>query len=258
MRSTLRKLNWVASQQFGVDIRRLVKSPLGLARYMRDLIKFTRSNTNSLRFQPCLHDWWEQAGAIDNEYFWQDLFVARMIHQRSPSRHVDVGSRLDGFVAHLATFMDVEVLDVRKLDVKVPGVVFRQADLMDSTALPEQCSPSVSCLHAIEHFGLGRYGDPINDKGLELGLANLSKIVEREGHLYLSCPIGDNVAYFNAHRAVHPHHIQSEAKKVQLELVEWWVFDSANKAILSQAQPPSSYETRSAETLAIYLFKKMG
>jgi hypothetical protein len=257
MRSTLRKLNWIASQQFGVDIRRLAKSPFGLARYVRDLITFTRSNASPLRLQPCLHDWWEQAGAIDNEYFWQDLFVARMIHQKQPARHIDVGSRLDGFVAHLATFMEVEVLDVRKLDVQVPGVSFRQADLMDSRGLPEQSSPSVSCLHAIEHFGLGRYGDPINGRGLELGLANLSKILAAQGHLYLSCPIGENVAHFNAHRTVHPHHIEMEAKKVGLELAEWWVFDSRAKKINPQTQTPSSYQAKSDETLGIYVFKKM-
>ena len=29
---------------------------------------------------------------------------------------------------------------------------------------------SLSCLHTLEHFGLGRYNDPINVKGFEIGL----------------------------------------------------------------------------------------
>ena len=43
----------------------------------------------------------------------------------------------------------------------MPGVVFRQADLMNPVSLPitagEGYCDSLSCLHAIEHFGLGRY-----------------------------------------------------------------------------------------------------
>ena len=32
-------------------------------------------------------------------------------------RHVDIGSRLDGFVAHVASFREIEVLDIRPLKV---------------------------------------------------------------------------------------------------------------------------------------------
>lgn len=256
MVSTLRKLNWIASQQFGIDIRRLAKSPIGLIRYALDLAVFRRVSTVPMRLQPCLHDWWEQAGAIDNEYFWQDLFVARLIHQRKPERHIDIGSRLDGFVAHLASFMEVEVLDVRELDLEIPGVTFRQADMMDSIGLPEACAASVSCLHAIEHFGLGRYGDPVNGNGFELGLANLAKILSPSGHLYLSCPIGENVVHFNAHRTVHPHHIETEARKLNLQLEQWWVFDARTKKINSRTVPVN-YQPSQDETLGIYVFRKI-
>lgn len=51
---------------------------------------------------PCLHDRYEEAGTTESEYFWQDLLVARMIHDAEPQKHVDIGSRVDGFVAHVA------------------------------------------------------------------------------------------------------------------------------------------------------------
>lgn len=254
---TLRKLNWIASQQFGIDIRRLIKSPIGLIRYFRDLSTFSQTNRVPLRLQPCLHDWWEQAGAIESEYFWQDLFVARLIHQRRPDRHIDIGSRLDGFVAHLACFMDVEVFDVRKLDLQIPGVTFRQADMMDPSRLPKAYASSVSCLHAIEHFGLGRYGDPIKNDGFELGLTSLSKILLPSGSLYLSCPVGKNLVHFNAHRTLHPSFVEVEAKKTKLELKKWWIFNAITKNIEEQNQQASLYSAKKGDTLAIYEFTRL-
>ncbi|HWF86113.1 MAG TPA: hypothetical protein VG222_14745 [Vicinamibacterales bacterium] len=51
-------------------------------------------------------------------YFHQDLWVAKRIYAARPAAHVDIGSRIDGFVAHLLTFMPVTVIDVRPLDSK--------------------------------------------------------------------------------------------------------------------------------------------
>ncbi|MSU56529.1 MAG: DUF268 domain-containing protein [Candidatus Taylorbacteria bacterium] len=86
----------------------------------------------------------------------------------------------DGFVAHVASFRDCEVFDVRPISTKIPGVVFRQADLMNPASLPTTegrgyCD-SLLCLHAIEHFGLGRYGDPINPLGYQRGITKIVSI----------------------------------------------------------------------------------
>jgi hypothetical protein len=35
---------------------------------------------------------------------------------------------------------------------------------------PDGYCDSLSCLHALEHFGLGRYGDPIDPRGHEKGI----------------------------------------------------------------------------------------
>jgi len=60
-------------------------------------------------FNPQLHDRYMEAGATESEYFWQDLIVARWIQDANPERHVDVGSRIDGFVAHVASTREIEV-----------------------------------------------------------------------------------------------------------------------------------------------------
>jgi hypothetical protein len=127
--------------------------------------------------------------------------VARRIHLNNPSIHVDVGSRIDGFVAHIAAFRPIYVLDIRPLSSEIPNVTFMQADLMATIKddLVEHCD-SLSCLHAIEHFGLGRYGDPVNYDGYLLGLENLHRILKKGGKLYFSVPIGPQRIEFDAHR----------------------------------------------------------
>ncbi len=149
---------------------------------------------------PCITDRYQDAGNIDNHYFIQDLWAARKVYQNNPKHHIDVGSRIDGFVAHVLTFRDIEVLDVRSITSNVRGMTFRQADLMQTESLPEDICDSVSCLHALEHFGLGRYGDPIDPEGHIKGFKSLTKILKPGGKLLLSVPIGKERVEFNAHR----------------------------------------------------------
>lgn len=134
-------------------------------------------------------------------YFIQDQTVARWIHEASPMRHVDVGSRLDGFVGSLSAFREVDVIDIRDQPAAIRNIRFHQLDLMRE--LPEAwvaCTDSLSCLHTIEHFGLGRYGDPLDIDGHLKGLAQLKRLVKPGGLFYLSTPIGPQRIEFNAHR----------------------------------------------------------
>ena len=102
---------------------------------MRDWTNFSMGYAGNIKFKPCLHDRYEEGGATKSEYFWQDLLVARAISAAKPVKHVDIGSRVDGFVAHVASFREIEVFDVRPISTVVPGVVFRHADLMNSSSL---------------------------------------------------------------------------------------------------------------------------
>jgi hypothetical protein len=207
LKKSLIKFHWILSNQFGFDPRRFLLSLRGLTRYVIDYRNFRKNYLGTLTFMPCLHDRYEEGGTTQSEYFWQDLLVARWIFAAKPQRHVDVGSRVDGFVAHVASFRDLDVFDVRPISTRIPGVVFKQADLM--------CGPStlnsligyydsLSCLHAIEHFGLGRYGDPIDPNGHERGIANMTSLLQPGGSFYLSTPIGRERVEFNANRVFDP------------------------------------------------------
>jgi hypothetical protein len=93
------------------------------------------------------------------------------------------------------------VLDIRQQPALIPNVEFAQCDIMGT--LPDRlvgAADCVSCLHTIEHFGLGRYGDPLCFDGYLSGLANLFRLVSPGGTLFLSTPIGPERIEFNAHR----------------------------------------------------------
>lgn len=222
IRSTLIKLHWVLSSQLGIDPLRLLRYLRGIPRYLRDWRRFRRGYAGALTLMPCLHDRYEECGATKSEYFWQDLLVARWIFEAKPEKHVDVGSRVDGFVAHVASFREIEVFDVRPISTQVPGMVFKQADLMQPVEMVSAggyCD-SLSCLHAIEHFGLGRYGDPVDPLGYQRGMANMAQLLKPSGQFYLSTPIGQERVEFNAHRVFDPRTIIRCAEANGLRLQE--------------------------------------
>lgn len=195
----MRRVYWVFQTQIGVDPIRAARALRAAPRFVRDWIRFSAHFGGEMRLLPCLHDWRQEAGEIRQEYFWQDLLVAQKIFQANPRKHVDVGSRIDGFVAHVASFREIEVLDIRPLSKAIPRVVFRQGDIVDLPDDFREYCDSLSCLHALEHVGLGRYGDSINSKGPENAFRNLARVLEAGGTLYLSVPCGREHVEFNGH-----------------------------------------------------------
>ena len=84
---------------------------------------------------------------------------------------------------------------------QIRNVIFLQADLMSD--LPKNLvnyTDSLSCLHTIEHFGLGRYGDPIDVDGHTKGIRQLQRMVKCGGTFYFSTVIGPQRIEFNAQR----------------------------------------------------------
>ena len=152
------------------------------------------------KLSPCLFDRYNQSGSASGHYFHQDLLVARRIFANNPELHVDIGSRIDGFVAHVASYRNIEVFDIRPLQANIPNITFIQKNLLEPDHGMTNYCDSISCLHAIEHFGLGRYGDPVVYDGYLFALDNITKALRQGGKFYVSTPIGPQRIEFNAHR----------------------------------------------------------
>jgi SAM-dependent methyltransferase len=170
-------------------------------RILKSQRKYARKIFPFGKYSLCLDDRFVESGIAKGHYFYQDWYVANRIFLNNPEVHLDVGSRVDGFVAHVASFRPIHVIDIRPLKTDVPNIKFIQADLMlpINTALANYCD-SLSCLHTVEHFGLGRYGDPIQYDGYIVGLSNIGRLLRQNGKFYFSVPIGPLRMEFNAHR----------------------------------------------------------
>ena len=253
----LHKFLNLLTAQFGLDLRRLLQAFVALPGYLLDLRYFRKASMQRLVINPQLHDRESQGGTARSEYFWQDLYVARKIFEANPKKHVDVGSRFDGFVAHVASYREIEVIDVRPIDTTVPGVTFRRLDMTADHQLPREYTDSVSCLHALEHFGLGRYGDPIDAEGHTKGLKNIADLLRDQGRLYLSTPIGEERVEFNANRVLCPKGLVQFASTLGLKLVSLsWVIP--DKGVIESIDTESDLDRlRSLQyTLGIFVFIK--
>ncbi|MDQ8205604.1 DUF268 domain-containing protein [Pelagicoccus sp. SDUM812003] len=204
-RKILKKLYRILSE-FGIEPIKFIRSTRSLPWYLRDYFKIrsqSKSQPVKIRFTfpyPKLRDKDTESGTTRSHYFHQDLLVAQYIFSEAPKRHIDIGSRIDGFVSNVASFRKIEVLDIRPTKQSIPNITFIQSDLMRPNHALKDSTDSISCLHAIEHFGLGRYGDPIDIDGTKKGLSNILELLKANGTLYLSLPIGSERIEFNAHR----------------------------------------------------------
>jgi hypothetical protein len=194
----------------GFHPRILYWSLKGLPAFLRDASKYRTMNTSeSFRFRlgdifPILSDREDSAGLAEGHYFHQDLWAARKIFARRPVTHVDIGSRVDGFVAHLLVFMPVTVIDIRRLKSNVSGLTFLQDDATELRQVEANSIASLSSLHAAEHFGLGRYSDPIDPQACFNFMLALQRVLSPRGRLYFSVPVGRERVEFNAHRVFAP------------------------------------------------------
>lgn len=212
-------------RQLGIDPIRSIRGLSGFPQFLKGLFLYLFQNGfKKFQLSPALLDFSDKAGVTDGHYFWQDLIVAQWIFNEKPNAHLDVGSRLDGFVAHLLTFMEVEVLDIRPSPRVIPNLRVNMGDATSSISVTQKHYDSVSSLHSIEHFGLGRYGDAIDINGHIKGLRNIANKVSSGGMLYVSLPIGKPTTEFNSQRILHPlwpFEILNDFELLEFVLIPW-------------------------------------
>ncbi len=162
----------------------------GLPKIKRDLRKYESLNKRKSfaykkKYRWFIDDSAKEAGTA-SEYYWQDLWAASKIIENKPKVHYDIGSRIDGFIAHLqAAKIQTNLIDIRPLNNTLPYVGFTQADATSLKGIPDNSISSISALCSLEHFGLGRYGDPVDPEACFKAFQSIQRVLEGGGGVLL-------------------------------------------------------------------------
>jgi SAM-dependent methyltransferase len=104
------------------------------------------------------------------------------------------------FCSIASGFVPVEHYDFRTPDFKLDGIQCGVQNLQALT-FPSDSINSLSCMHVIEHIGLGRYGDKINPRGDIQAAKELIRVLAPGGRLIIALPLAQKASIrFNAHR----------------------------------------------------------
>lgn len=180
---------------------------MGYLRYLGQFRRFRSQDDGRFLFKwsdryPCLEDATGTTG-FDRHYVYHPAWAARRIAEAGPALHVDISSSLY-FVSVLSAHIPVRFLDYRPAGLNLSHLDEQSCDL---NCLPFQDNEvqSLSCMHVVEHIGLGRYGDTIDPAGDLKAIEELKRVLARGGDLYFVVPVGAKARIqFNAHR-VYEH-----------------------------------------------------
>ena len=243
--------------------RALRKAQRALARG-RQLIVVLRQ-FNLLRAAPCRRfalrwaDRWvhlrdaTSTTAFDRHYIFHTAWAARVLADTRPEQHVDIGSSLY-FVTSVSAFVPTTFIDFRRADLGLSGLDSRSGTLL---ALPftDNSVESISCMHVVEHVGLGRYGDALDYDGDLKAMAELTRVVAPGGHLLLVVPVGGEPRIqFNAHRIYSHQQILAMAPGLELKEFALIPDDGAAEGLVRNA--PAELAARQRYGCGCYLLHK--
>lgn len=190
---------------FAHSLYRTARLIPGMFYFVNDLIRFSwmarrvvsRFALPLWSLQPSLRDRTASTD-FDRHYIYHPAWAARVVAEIKPELHVDISSSLV-FCAMMSASVPVEFFDYRLADLKLSNLTSKSADLM---ALPfaDGSIHSLSCMHVVEHVGLGRYGDPLDPDGDLKAVSELKRVLAQGGNLLFVVPVGRPRIMFNSHR----------------------------------------------------------
>lgn len=181
-------------------IRNIVYTPFVLVDYWHFKSKDTKSRFSYSwsTFYPQIFDKTKLTG-FDRHYVYHTAWAARKVKEINPERHTDIASSLY-FPGIVSAFVPVDFYDYRPAPLHLSNLTTQHADLTN-LHFADNSIPSLSCLHTIEHIGLGRYGDPIDPEGDIKACRELTRVLAPGGSLIFVTPVGkEAIIQFNAHR----------------------------------------------------------
>src|ERR1700676_4257368 len=135
------------------------------ATFLRQFKEFQQQSVADGRFTPLEKDWFEiltddtsTAQNYCTPYILHCGWAARVLMKTRPALHADFGSYIP-WVAFASAIVDhFDFYDIRPENLHLPGL-YCKGGALTPLDIPDNTYPSFSCLHVLEHIGLGRYGD---------------------------------------------------------------------------------------------------
>lgn len=182
--------------------------------------------------EPCLND--DGDPRVEWPYVLHLAWAARVLAETRPEHHVDIASYIY-FATLVSAFIPTSYYEIRAFHTNLSELACRTADLTD---LPFRTGSlrSLSCLHSIEHVGLGRYGDTVNPEGDLLAAAELARVLAPGGNLLIVVPLGVPHLRFNSARIYS--HAQVLDLFPTLELQEFSWIPYCSNQLVRNARPP--------------------
>jgi SAM-dependent methyltransferase len=135
---------------------------------------------------------------FDTHYVYHTAWAARKVKEVDAPFHTDISSSLY-FSSIVSAFKPVKFYDYRPAKLNLSQLTSESGNLTKLHFLDNSID-SLSCMHTVEHVGLGRYGDPIDPNGDLHAAHELSRVLAKGGSLIFVVPVGAPRIQFNAHR----------------------------------------------------------
>jgi SAM-dependent methyltransferase len=184
-----------------------------------DYLKFRSKSDKRFKlspfdFYPCIKDKTIKTG-FDAHYVYHTSWAARKVKEIGIEKHVDISSSLY-FSGIVSAFVSVDFYDYRPAELKLSNLVSRHIDLT-KLSFSDNSIKSLSCMHTVEHIGLGRYGDPIDPEGDLKAIKELKRVLAPDGYLLFVVPVGKPRIEYNAHRIYSYEMIEEYFKELDLK-----------------------------------------
>lgn len=153
---------------------------------------------------------------FDRHYIYHTAWAARILVEKNIQKHIDVSSSLY-FSSIVSAFIPIDFYDYRPANIQLSDLQSHEGNLL---ALPFKSNSvqSLSCMHTIEHIGLGRYGDVLDPEADLKAIAECIRVLAPGGIFLFVTPIGGSPQIeFNAHRIYTFERIMNYFKDLVLE-----------------------------------------
>lgn len=220
-------------------IKKLIKKLIRIALspfVLKDYILFTRKGGQ--RFIIRLRDFYPQikdktiTTNFDRHYVYHVAWAIRKVLDIKPSFHTDISSSLY-FISTLSASIPVKFYDYRPAQIKLSNLDSYSADLTE-LPFPDESLVSLSCMHTVEHIGLGRYGDPLDPDGDIKAIRELKRVLAKDGSLLFVVPLGQPKIEFNAHR-IYSYQMVIDLFS-DLELKEFYFIPESSDPVVNEKE----------------------